>query len=346
MGVDIQNPKKYKMVMLFSGGIGVTPMQSLCNQLMYEHQSNRRSLKQLSFVWIERDPQVFHEVDVVRDSARALAEEEPPETERTRRLALTRSQMMAKMLSSGKNIGRSLRSLFRLSVESDRDLGRHVPAQLDVLEEVSEESLCSEPSDEELAVEPPEPETDRRRRLARTRSQMMMKMASSGKNIGSSLLSLFPASVESDRNLGRRFPRLEVLEEVSEDDLCSEESDEDVEAPQSLPETIDPAEPGLANTDFTRSRSKTINTTGFPLDLQVYLTAKDPPPDMPPFVHYGRPDIKQIFRKIRTQAVQVGEKQVAVCVCAPVRIVDLCRQACAKYSDCKVSFDFHSEVFE
>lgn len=34
VGVDVSNPYKYPTVMLFSGGIGVTPMQSLCNSLM------------------------------------------------------------------------------------------------------------------------------------------------------------------------------------------------------------------------------------------------------------------------------------------------------------------------
>ena len=69
VGVDLASDR-YKMVMLFSGGIGVTPMQALCNQLMYEQNTGLRELKKLSFVWIERDPNAMKKVDVVRRQAK------------------------------------------------------------------------------------------------------------------------------------------------------------------------------------------------------------------------------------------------------------------------------------
>jgi predicted ferric reductase len=68
VGVDLMSDR-YKMVMLFSGGIGVTPMQAICNQLMYEQSTNQRELKKLAFIWVERDPVVMQEVDVVRCSS-------------------------------------------------------------------------------------------------------------------------------------------------------------------------------------------------------------------------------------------------------------------------------------
>jgi hypothetical protein len=70
VGVDIMSDR-YKMVMLVSDGIGVTPMQSLCNELYYEKSINLRELKKLSFIWVERDPYFVPEVDVVRNSAAA-----------------------------------------------------------------------------------------------------------------------------------------------------------------------------------------------------------------------------------------------------------------------------------
>jgi hypothetical protein len=66
VGVELENPYKYQTVILFSGGIGVTPMQSLCNSLMFEHNQGIRKMKKISFIWIERDPVIMSEVDVVR----------------------------------------------------------------------------------------------------------------------------------------------------------------------------------------------------------------------------------------------------------------------------------------
>lgn len=40
VGVDLINTDRYKMNMLISGGIGVTPIQSICNQLVLEQVAN------------------------------------------------------------------------------------------------------------------------------------------------------------------------------------------------------------------------------------------------------------------------------------------------------------------
>ena len=85
-----------------------------------------------------------------------------------------------------------------------------------------------------------------------------------------------------------------------------------------------------------------------PLDLQVYLTTKGAILGRTahlPFVHHNRPDVKEIFLKMREDALARGEKRIAVCVCAPARLVVICQKACAKYSDRKVRFDLHVEVF-
>merc|ERR1712032_127258 len=66
--------------MLFSGGIGVTPMQSLCNQLVFENTIKLREIKKLGFYWMECDPTAMQEMDVskressVHGSIRDLSE--------------------------------------------------------------------------------------------------------------------------------------------------------------------------------------------------------------------------------------------------------------------------------
>eukprot|EP00586_Coscinodiscus_wailesii_P022512 CAMPEP_0172518594 /NCGR_PEP_ID=MMETSP1066-20121228/290913_1 /TAXON_ID=671091 /ORGANISM="Coscinodiscus wailesii, Strain CCMP2513" /LENGTH=1241 /DNA_ID=CAMNT_0013301019 /DNA_START=249 /DNA_END=3975 /DNA_ORIENTATION=- len=85
------------------------------------------------------------------------------------------------------------------------------------------------------------------------------------------------------------------------------------------------------------------------LSLEFFLTKKDNPKKrsvLNPFVSNGRPDIKKKFLEMRKEAIENGEKRIAVCVCAPQRLVDICKNACAKFSNSKVRFDFHSEVFD
>ena len=89
--------------------------------------------------------------------------------------------------------------------------------------------------------------------------------------------------------------------------------------------------------------------TGGPLDLQVYLTAKNyegEDIEAFPFIRKGRPDLKGIFRQMRRDALLLGERRVAVCICAPKRLVNICQAASVKFSDSAVQFDFHQEIFD
>jgi NADPH oxidase len=45
---------RYKCVLLVSGGIGITPMQSICNDLWHQHGQGR-PLKKMHFIWSVRD---------------------------------------------------------------------------------------------------------------------------------------------------------------------------------------------------------------------------------------------------------------------------------------------------
>ncbi len=85
--------------------------------------------------------------------------------------------------------------------------------------------------------------------------------------------------------------------------------------------------------------------------LYCYLTVEEMreagiSTSMPQFINQGRPDMKKKFLMMREEAMRLGEKRVAVCVCAPKRLVQICKMACIKYSDSMVRFDFHSEVFD
>ena len=52
---------EYKIFILVSGGIGITPMQSICNQLIYEHLRGRE-LTKIYFIWTVKDKFMVDEI--------------------------------------------------------------------------------------------------------------------------------------------------------------------------------------------------------------------------------------------------------------------------------------------
>ncbi|KAI2501563.1 FAD-binding domain [Fragilaria crotonensis] len=271
VGVDLASDR-YKMVMLFSGGIGVTPMQALCNQLMYEQSTGMRELKKLSFVWIERDPNVMQNVDVVRRKTWSAEWPSEPDIEEGN-MDETQPQ----------GIASTLLSLVPASFVTDEQLE----------DEYSSQDLDEDSGDEGY--------------------------------LDSSVFTLLPSLV------CRR--KVTTITE-RHDTMCSDDDDDDTMNQSVLDaaynDTIDEFEVHDA------------------LDLQVYLTTKVASRSdlaLLPFVYRKRPDVKELFRKMREEAISMDESRVAVCVCAPERLVHMCQKACAKYSDHEVQFDFHFEVF-
>eukprot|EP00541_Cyclophora_tenuis_P000342 CAMPEP_0116574856 /NCGR_PEP_ID=MMETSP0397-20121206/19632_1 /TAXON_ID=216820 /ORGANISM="Cyclophora tenuis, Strain ECT3854" /LENGTH=560 /DNA_ID=CAMNT_0004103679 /DNA_START=75 /DNA_END=1757 /DNA_ORIENTATION=- len=267
VAVDLMS-NRYKMVILFSGGIGVTPMQAICNHLMYEQSTRQRQLKKLSFVWVERDPVVMDKVDVVRRNTTVLLN--APEVD----VGDHESVSILSQMESGRpqDIASTLLSLVPASRVTDEQFDLEYPShEFDDLNELDEDN------------------------------QSIFDMFSSRRKMGNE------GFVDDDVSTDETF-----LREAYDYD------DDATAAPQDA------------------------------LDLQVYLTAKNAPPGVAsfPFVHLGRPDVKDIFAKMREEAIAQKERRVAVCVCAPKRLVNLCQKASAKYSDHKVSFDFHYEVFD
>ena len=51
--VNIDNPR-YKYFLLITGGIGITPMQSICNDLIVQ-KFRGRDIKKIKFIWAVRD---------------------------------------------------------------------------------------------------------------------------------------------------------------------------------------------------------------------------------------------------------------------------------------------------
>jgi hypothetical protein len=183
--------------------------------------------------------------------------------------------------------------------------------------------------------------------------------------IASTLLSMIPVSRETDDQLEDDYSSSDFDEDDNFDEFRTPGADDGsiVTLLSKLIDKRDACEAGHTSTDSSIMGDDTMNQSYLdaaynasndrfqpeqPLDLQVYLTTKGAVLDRTthlPFVHHHRPDVKEIFLKMREEALARGESRVAVCVCAPARLVVICQKACAKYSDRKVSFDLHVEVF-
>ena len=57
--INIESDKAYKIIVLISGGIGVTVNQSICNDLIEAH-SRGRKLVRIFFIWVVRDLGIVH----------------------------------------------------------------------------------------------------------------------------------------------------------------------------------------------------------------------------------------------------------------------------------------------
>jgi hypothetical protein len=67
--VDVSGPR-HTCFLLICGGIGVTPMLSICNELLYEHDVLGRPLARVRFVWATRNEALARTIGCPR--ARAL----------------------------------------------------------------------------------------------------------------------------------------------------------------------------------------------------------------------------------------------------------------------------------
>lgn len=263
LSVDLTT-QRYSIIMLISGGIGVTPMQSIAHQLVYEHEWGERHLKKLTFIWTSRDPDVVHNMEV----------------------------------------SNSMRSAIQ------RQQGKR-----DFFDEFSAGSVDNNSSS---------------------------KPRSASAFFKNNNLVMLPADFEKD------FVTEEHDDTDSEED--DSQSDDHIRYDEEIGTFSNPVSYEESSRDSTTAGSSVQNYVSEDiLELNCFVTSKDlSQSDMMnlPFIHPSRPDIKKLFLDLRQEAINMKEKRVAVCICAPPELVQLTRKACVKYSNRHVRFDFHYEVFE
>jgi hypothetical protein len=67
--LDLEDDRRYPVVVCVSGGIGVTPCLSVARQLWHEHSKGYRKLSKLHFVWTVRDLGMVREIAPIEENS-------------------------------------------------------------------------------------------------------------------------------------------------------------------------------------------------------------------------------------------------------------------------------------
>ncbi len=177
-----------------------------------------------------------------------------------------------------------------------------------------------------------------------------------GASLASKILGMVPSGDETDQKLEELYPSYEDLtnydKTMVEDDedltidveALGEDAKDDYPGKKLMPSEkfqMLPEEPNC----YTQMEMGRLDKV---LDIEIYLTQKEANAsrtDHIPSVKVGRPELALLFIQMKEEAIRLGEKRVAVCVCGPKRVSSLCRKACIVLSDNTVRFDYHEEAF-
>jgi predicted ferric reductase len=389
LGVDLISKDRYKIVIFLSGGIGVTPMQSICHQLMYEHTMGKREVKRIWFLWTARDPDMLENMEVVSrhgvNSSRSYPSSSTPEIasvpisrpnntvihQRTNSLDSAVFQLSEDPLSLDIHFssGKIAESTARHTASGELNVNNEVEktsqtvfssiALANIIRLTELSPMC--PLAQDMQIEDDEfhnaLEVSKGQEEDDCSSFNSCIDYSSNMNIeeGASLGS--PTEVATDRafilDMNSSFSSLvnahsetcsEVISVNIKRSLSTAKSsfvDEDAHDGITMVFAAVGEEPPPVHV------ASSANDDGL-LRLELFLTGKKAQRRdswVSQFTSCGRPNFKTSFEKMKEEAIRMGEKKIAVCVCAPAVLVTLCKQACAEHSDRQVRFDFHSETF-
>ena len=286
----------------------VTPMQSICNQLLYEHAKGRRELEDVKLVWVERDPVLMKSVDVVRQSNAAF------ESRRSmRQFSSEETAPLQNFKGHSVPLASTLLSMIPPSQTTDEQLEEMYESQL---------GLQITDDDEEEFYEA------HRRKSDSFDWPSSMNMSAN----------LFDSRHRSANNIPNTIEEMEEYAGPPQPVVQVEDLDSD--ATSVATETFPFKQTHVAH------GPKPVEDV---LDMHVHLTGKvslsaESEHNLPG-IKYGRPKIAEILSQTREQAASLGHKRVAVLVCAPRGIAEICRKACIKLTNRKVRFDYHEEGF-
>ena len=344
----------------------VTPLQSLLSHLLHEQTEGRRQLKKLKFVWIQRDPELMVQSQVadlsanLHGSKRMMTIEDDEERMMDEEACSTASMEDSECAPS---LASRILATVPPSQETDEELdGLYESSDILMFKKTL---LRSEENEEEDNVVPvPESYSPKQDAAAQDSIESMFHFP----GMLSSILSSTASTSGSDGTVGPASDALSTGDDASragpfvdeerddantrsqelQDGVATDDSVSDMSNQQDQDEHMEAL---TKEVDLEKEAGSTqepnLTRAGDVVDIDIYLTESRDAPTLHNIsgLKFGRPDIAALFAQMRQEAIEQGEKRVAVCVCGPKRIMFLCRKACIELSDRKVRFDFHQESF-
>mmetsp|Transcript_11019 Transcript_11019/g.16655 ORF Transcript_11019/g.16655 Transcript_11019/m.16655 type:complete len:482 (-) Transcript_11019:65-1510(-) len=379
LAVDLFS-ERYKLIMLFSGGIGVTPMQSICHQLLHEHAEKNRQLKKIWYIWSARDPILANE------NGSVIVNMSNHSTTRKKRAHLP--------------IGGSLRRLNSTSlaqnalIELPRSFMPDDDLEFEIFNNDEGEAIFDVSSDPDSILWDLRQQIDRvggssgivaskeadvdssvslaelgRRRL-NERMTYANKRKSVDKAIKSSEKSLHSSGYASANNIATSRSSFGTNARSSNHTIMSNRSSIDTIPVNEIDRMLSPLDallrgktsdkcsvdhPDDDDTHSTGSGWMSDSEGGDKTEkylslvqVEFHLTGAamkkhGVSPAIAKHVKSGRPNLGELFSQARAAAWAKNEERIAVLTCAPQPMMDALRTACMVYSGNEVTFDFHEE---
>jgi hypothetical protein len=293
-------------------------MQSICEQLLYEKVKQRRVMHHLKFIWIERDPELMQESTFVRRTSSIGSMG-----------SLDNEDYLSSHGSRSINFDDILFDDGPIDFDTSLELYRSTLDHETQIAHILEGETCVDIVGQLLSVLPPSTTSDQELEALYQSGEFSIDACDILTNSQDDYQrsSSVPNECEENRTKQKRRPSF-----IVDDETSFAEND-----------TYWLSGASKANGNIT-SASKVYDKLMQVLDLQIYLTSKKPGIENIPNARFGRPDVKKLFLEMKRDAIDSGETYVAVCVSAPKALTDKCREACRRYSDNRVQFDFHTEV--
>ena len=338
----------------------------MLSHLLHEQTEGRRQLKKLKFVWIQRDPELMVQSQVadlsanLHGSKRMMTIEDDEERMMAEEACSTASMEDSECAPS---LASRILATIPPSQETDEELdGLYESSDILMFKETLLRSEENEEEDNVVAV--PQSYSPKQDAAAQDSFEGMFHFP----GMLSSILSSTASTSGSDGTVGPASDALSTGDDASragpfvdeerddantrsqelQDGVATDDSVSDMSNQQDQDEHMEAL---TKEVDLEKEAGSTqepnLTRAGDVVDIDIYLTESRDAPTLHNIsgLKFGRPDIAALFAQMRQEAIEQGEKRVAVCVCGPKRIMFLCRKACIELSDRKVRFDFHQESF-
>jgi Ferric reductase NAD binding domain len=319
--------------MLISGGIGITPMESIYEHLVCEIHAGQRDLRRIKFIWVEREP------TFVEKKGGILTEKAIP---RSTGEFSTRNDSLTRSCSGGFDVDEDfVEDVGPGSIDNKLDIDKVLASDVTL---PLQSSIAGFDVDAHYCDDNRNADIEQIITKALTSKDQLFLQALSGR-----------VDVDGDEEVGSGNNHSTGKQEI----------DKFLDNPDNFPKGKD-IKLGI-DVDADEGEGKVQNREEYVLDLEIYLSSSKPESKtrLDPSsksTRFGRPNIPEIFLRMKREVLMesfaslsegtnltventnIGRHHIAVCISAPQSLTNACRRACLMYSDDNVKFDVHYEI--